>query len=79
MSGGMGALGTLAGRWLVSQSVRHITLLGRSGRMEGSAGPLEGLLGPGWAAEVTLQKCDMAAAEDAAAVLGHQPQHGEGA
>ena len=32
VTGGLGALGQLAGQWLAGQGVRHITLLGRSGR-----------------------------------------------
>ena len=32
VTGGLGALGQLAGEWLAGQGVKHISLLGRSGR-----------------------------------------------
>jgi hypothetical protein len=32
VTGGLGALGQLAGKWLAGQGVRHVHLLGRSGR-----------------------------------------------
>ena len=65
------------GRWLASGGVQHISLLGRSGRMELAAPPLHDLMDPGWAASITLQKCDIACSEDAAAVLGHDRSQGK--
>ena len=66
-----------AGRWLAANGATHLTLLSRSGRQEGEVGPLEDLLQPGWAASVTLAKCDVACREDAEAALGHDRSHGE--
>lgn len=50
--------------------VKHIVALGRSGRAEGASSALtEALTEHGWAAAVTLTKCDVASTEDMRAVL----------
>ena len=83
VSGGLGALGALSSRWLAASGVRHILLLGRSGLAEAPASKaltqpaddpaaiVAGATASGlWAAQVTLHKCDVAAAADPAGVLG---------
>lgn len=65
------------GRWLASNGVQQVLLLGRSGRIETGEDALEGLTMPGWAASVTVQKCDVSFAEDAACAFGHRQSNGE--
>lgn len=56
----------------MASGARHVTLLGRTGHIEGAAGgSLEGLMEPGWAASLTVTKADISFTEDAAAVLGN--------
>lgn len=59
--------------------VKHIVALGRSGRTEGASSALtEALTEHGWAAAVTLTKCDVAATEDMRAVLAPDRRLGDG-
>lgn len=58
---------------------RHIVALGRSGRLQGgaSAAAFDEMLEHGWAAAVTITKCDVAFAEDSRAVLSADRSSGE--
>ena len=70
VSGGLGALGTIAARWLVGQGRRHICLLGRSGRAPAKdAAGLQELLSELCSAQITMSRCDTASSEEAAAVV----------
>jgi hypothetical protein len=80
ISGGMGALGTLAAQWLSCAGAAHIALLGRSGVADvvtplvaSALQPLSmvatATAGGGWAGAVSFVKCDAASASDAANVL----------
>ncbi len=72
MTGGLGTLGTQVAAWLAQQQMRHLRLLGRSGRMAAAAADASlALLQPdsaAFAAAVTMAMCDAASAEDAAGV-----------
>jgi hypothetical protein len=71
-------------RYLAGQGVRHIELLSRSGRLGGSVlaegSPLAELLqgGRGWAAAVTITRCDAAVEEEIRAALAGRAK-GDGA
>lgn len=82
ISGGTGALGALSAQWLAAGGAKHITLLGRTGVAERAAAATAAVASSqpsslmaaatsanGWAAAVTLLKCDAAADADTAAVL----------
>lgn len=78
ISGGTGALGAMAAKWLVAAGARHVSLLGRTGlgdmtQAASDADPANVLAaataGGAWTAAVTLVKCDAAAVADAAAML----------
>lgn len=56
--------------------VRHMTALGRSGRFDAGSN-LPGLMSGGWAAAVTVSKCDVAFSEDVRSVLGHGTDSGK--
>ncbi len=78
VSGGLGALGSLAVHWLASQGVRHITALGRGGRFAPDS-DLASLLSSGCAASLTMTQCDAAFSEDMRAVLAPDRRLGEAA
>lgn len=78
ISGGTGALGAAAARWLAAAGAKHIALLGRTGlaatAATASASDPAAVLAAAttagsWAAAVTLHKCDAAAAADLEPVL----------
>jgi hypothetical protein len=56
--------------------VKHIVALGRSGRFEGANSALTEMLTHGWAAAVTITKCDVAFTEDTRAILAPDRQLG---
>ena len=72
ISGGLGGLGLLMARWMTQLGSRQLVLLGRSGR--GSSRTSEEL----WdsACEVTMGRCDVSVAAEAAAVITHARQRG---
>ena len=57
--------------------VKHMVALGRSGRLEGASSALTGMMSHGWAAAVTITKCDVAFTEDTRAVLAPDRRLGE--
>ncbi len=65
-----------AGRWLASNGAQQIQLLSRSGRLETVEGALQSLTDPGWAACVSVQKCDVSFAEDARLAFGRSSSKG---
>ena len=82
ISGGTGALGALAAKWLAAAGARHIALLGRTGRAPpggSSSAPassadaatnlMEATAGGMWAASVKIVMSDVAVATDAACAL----------
>ena len=58
ITGGMGMLGSLFGRWLVQRKVAHVLLLGRS------AGSLPAALSSASCSAICLAKCDAASSAD---------------
>ena len=72
ISGGLGGLGLLTAHWMTQLDSRRLVLLGRSGR--GSSRTSKEL----WdsACEVTMSRCDVSAAAEAAAVIMHARQRG---
>ena len=67
VTGGTGALGTAVSGWLVSQGAPRLLLIRRSGAMTAAAS--QQLLGPAFAAQVTLCMADASYATDISAVL----------
>ena len=63
ITGGMGMLGSLFGRWLVQRKVAHVLLLGRS------AGSLPAALSSASCSAICLAKCDAASSADVKDVL----------
>lgn len=62
VTGGLGALGSLAASWATQRGTRQLLLTGRSGR-EGAGSPLGGLAT--WQGLAVLARCDLSAYEDA--------------
>ena len=70
VSGGLGALGTIAAKWLAGQGRRNICLLGRSGRAAAKEeASLQELLSKLGSAQITMSKCDTASLDEAAAMV----------
>lgn len=64
---------------LAVAGTKHVHLLGRTGRAEVADGPLESVVKAGWAACVTMTKCDLAYAEDSSAILENHKHLGRDA
>ncbi|KAK9834736.1 hypothetical protein WJX74_008822 [Apatococcus lobatus] len=77
VTGGLGALGSLSGRWLAQRGMQHLCLLGRTGHMPLQQGPiLTAMTGGDWNAAVTVRLADSACAEEMASVLGSHRELG---
>ena len=65
-------------RYLASNGVQHLELLGRTGRLGAGGGGehLAGLLAGAWSGSVTFTKCDTASAEDTRAVVADRALKG---
>ena len=72
ISGGLGGLGLLTAHWITQLGSHRLILLGRSGRS--SSRTSEELCDS--ACEVTMGRCDVSVAAEAAAVIMHARQHG---
>jgi myxalamid-type polyketide synthase MxaB len=67
ITGGLGALGLRAARWLVGQGARHLVLAGRSGASAEAREEVEQLRSAG--ASVRVMRADVARVEDVAGLL----------
>ncbi len=70
VTGGLGTLGLMVARWLASQGVAHVVLLGRAARPSQASPEEQHLLGGGCPAQVQVVQADMGSAADVAAALG---------
>jgi acyl carrier protein len=79
ITGGLGTLGAQVAAWLAQQQIRHLQLLGRSGRAADSLALLQQPGSAAFAAALTIAICDAASTEGAAGLVpaaGSRPMLG---